>query len=181
MPTDRVRRIVVGVTPEGRSAVVADAQDVASTAPLPGYVVEELWHQRSLPARVDDPGVTVEQIDIEPPPEGALVRVLTIHPVSGGDWTPNPHGDTNRHVLTLVSGTVDLVLEEMDVTLSPRDTVVLSGHVHDWRNTCPTPRGVGRPVSVVATRGSVTRCAATADEPCRAMRTRRWPGGGPSR
>ena len=129
------RRIVAGKTSDGRSTVAEDAQDIASAEPLPGYFLQELWSQPTLPAGVDDRGVAAGPIGIEPSPEGALVRVLTIHPVEADDWAPNLHGDTNRHVLTLVSGTVDLLLEDQETTLVPGDTVVLSGHVHDWRNT----------------------------------------------
>jgi mannose-6-phosphate isomerase-like protein (cupin superfamily) len=136
---DPNRRIIVGVTGDGRSTVAADARDIAEAQPVPGYRVQEVWNQPSLPAEVHDEGVTTDAIDIEPPREGALVRVLTIEPLSRDKWVPNPHGDSNRHVLTLVSGTIDLVLEDTEVTMTPGDSVVLSGHVHDWRNCHGVP------------------------------------------
>lgn len=133
------RRIVVGLTDSGRSTVAADAHDIADTEPASGYLVQDLWRQQSLPGEVNDGGVTTSPIDVEPPPEGALVRVLTIQPLAADDWTSNLHGDTNRHVLTLVSGTVDLILEDQEARMTVGDTVVLSGHVHDWRNTFGEP------------------------------------------
>jgi mannose-6-phosphate isomerase-like protein (cupin superfamily) len=133
------RRIIVGVTGDGRSTVATDARDIAGVEPLPGYLVQELWNQPSLPGNVADDGVAVGTIDIEPPDQGALVRVLTIDPLAVQDWTPNLHGDKNRHVLTLVSGVVDLILEDEETTLTPGTSVVLSGHVHDWRNTYAEP------------------------------------------
>ena len=78
-------------------------------------------------------------LEITPPPGGALVRVLTIAPVALADWAPNLHGDNDRHVLLLVSGTVELILEDTEVTMAVGDSVVLSGHVHDWRNTSGEP------------------------------------------
>jgi mannose-6-phosphate isomerase-like protein (cupin superfamily) len=136
---DPNRRIIVGVTSDGRSTVAADARDIAEAEPAPGYRVQEVWNQPSLPAEVHDDGVTTDAIDIEPPREGALVRLLTIEPLSRDKWVPNPHGDSNRHVLTLVTGTIDLVLEDAEVTMTPGDSVVLSGHVHDWRNCYDVP------------------------------------------
>ncbi len=136
---DVKRRIVVGVTADGRSTVAVDAHDLAEIDPVPGYRVQDVWSQPALPGAVDDAGVTSGVIDIEPPPEGALVRILTIQPQPLEAWVANPHGDDNRHVLTLVSGTTDLILEDAEVTLTPGDSVVLSGHVHDWRNSSTQP------------------------------------------
>ena len=133
------RRLIVGLSSEGRSTVVADARDVVDTVPLPGYRVQELWSQSTVPGDVHDEGVSAGALDIEPPSQGALVRVLTVQSLPLEAWVANPHGDGNRHVLTLVAGTIDLVLEDVETTLTPGDTVVLSGHVHDWRNTYGQP------------------------------------------
>jgi mannose-6-phosphate isomerase-like protein (cupin superfamily) len=88
---------------------------------------------------VDEHGVRSDDAEITPFPGSALVRVLTIAPVALADWAPNLHGDNDRHVLLLVSGTVDLILEDTEVPMSIGDSVVLSGHVHDWRNTSGEP------------------------------------------
>ena len=133
------RRIIVGLTDDGRSTVDADARDVAVLDPVPGFRVHEVWCQRTWPARADDEGARSDDAEITPPPGGALVRVLTIEPVSRADWAPNLHGDNDRHVLLLVSGTVELVLEDTEVTMTVGDSVVLSGHIHDWRNTSGEP------------------------------------------
>lgn len=133
------RRIVVGVAADGRSVIADDVREIASTVPLAGYRVQELWRQGSVPGAVNDEGVVPGDIDIDPPESGAVVRVLTIQPEPEADWVPNPHGDNNRHVLTLVAGMVDLVLEGGVASLAPGDTVVLSGHVHDWRNSYDAP------------------------------------------
>lgn len=134
------RRVVVGTDEGGRSSVVADAYDLAQTEPLSGFLVQEIWSQTSVPGRVGDDGTRSGDIGIEPPGAGALVRILTVAPLeSADDWIPNPHGDNNRHVLTLVSGDIDLVLENDVVTLHPGDSVAMSGHVHDWRNTYGAP------------------------------------------
>ena len=68
---DPNRRIVVGVTADGRSTVIADSSDIAEAEPSPGYRVQELWNQASLPAEVHDDGITAGVIDMEPPGEGA--------------------------------------------------------------------------------------------------------------
>ena len=133
------RRIVVGLTDEGRSTVHADARDIAATEPLPGFRVQEVGNKSAVPGNPEEGGASPGAIGIEPPSRGALVRILTIEPVPAAEWVSNLHGDSNRHVLTLVSGKVDLVLEDREVPMTPGDSVVLAGHVHDWRNTYEEP------------------------------------------
>ena len=133
------RRIIVDLTDDGRSTVDADARDVAVLDPVAGFRVHEVWCQQAVPGRVDDHGARSDDAEITPPPGGALVRVLTIAPVALAEWVPNLHDDNDRHVLLLVSGTVELVLEDTEVTMTVGDSVVLSGHVHDWRNTSGEP------------------------------------------
>lgn len=134
------RRLVVGTDSSGRSTIVRDDYDLARTEPLTGYTLQEIWFQESVPGRRDDAGLRVGEIDIEPPSDGALVRILTIAPLeSATEWVPNLHGDDDRHVLTLVSGTIDLILEDGVTTMHTGDSVVMSGHVHDWRNTYGAP------------------------------------------
>jgi hypothetical protein len=134
------RRIIVGESDDGRSTVVADGHDLAQTEPLSGFLLQEIWSQEAVPGVVRDDGVRTGDIGIEPPSAGVLVRILTVLPLeSAQDWVPNLHDDDNRHVLALVSGDVDLILQTGEVTMHAGDTVVLSGHMHDWRNTYGAP------------------------------------------
>ena len=46
------RRVLVGVDAQGRSAVVADAQDMALAYPPTGVEIQEIWWQARVPAQV---------------------------------------------------------------------------------------------------------------------------------
>ena len=135
--TDRGnRRIIVGDSAAGRSAVSRDACDMIPVEPLPGFIAEEIWCERAVPAQPGDSGIRAENRSVTPPPGGVLVRILTVLPTAPGqEWVPNLHGDDDRHILTVTSGEVDLVLEDQVVGLRAGDTVVLSGNRHEWRNS----------------------------------------------
>jgi hypothetical protein len=134
------RRIIVGESHDGRSTVVADGHDLAQTEPLSGFLLQEIWCQDAVPGAGRDHGVRTGDIGIEPPRAGALIRILTVLPLeSTQDWAPNLHDDDNRHVLALVSGDIDLILETGEVRMHAGDVVVISGHMHDWRNTYGAP------------------------------------------
>jgi mannose-6-phosphate isomerase-like protein (cupin superfamily) len=134
------RRVLVGLDAQGRSTVRSDTYDMARTYPLTGVAIQEIWWQAEVPARLDDDGARVGPIGLAPPPRGGVVRILTVPPSSGGaDWVPDLHFDDSMHVITLIVGRLDIVLEVGEVTLGPGDSVVLPASVHDLRNTTGEP------------------------------------------
>jgi quercetin dioxygenase-like cupin family protein len=134
------RRIVVGLDAQGRSAVLSDATDMALKHPPTGVAIQELWWQAELPARLDDHGARIGPIGLAPPQRGGVVRILTVPPsADGADWVPDLHFDDSMHVITLIAGQLDIVLEVGGVTLLPGDSVVLPASVHDLRNTTDQP------------------------------------------
>ena len=132
------RRVLVGVDAQGRSAVVADAQDMALAYPPTGVEIQEIWWQARLPAQVDDAGARTGRIGLAAPPSGAVVRMLTVPP-SPADWSVDLHFDDSMHVITLITGRLDIVLEVCQVTLRPGESIVLPASMHDLRNTSDVP------------------------------------------
>ena len=132
------RRVLVGMDAQGRSAVVADARDMALAHPPTGVTIQEIWWQARVPAQVDDAGARTGEIGLAAPSQGAVVRILTVPP-SPADWKVDLHFDDSMHVITMIEGQLDVVLEVGDVTLRPGETIVLPASVHDLRNTSDVP------------------------------------------
>lgn len=132
------RRVVVGLDGAGRSAVVSDARDMARTHPPTGVGIQEVWWQAAVPAGLHDNGARGAPIGLAAPERGAVVRILTVPP-SGPDRPVDLHFDDSMHVLTMIAGRLDVVLEVGEVALGPGDSIVLPGSVHDLRNATQEP------------------------------------------
>ena len=116
--------------------MVRDARDMALAHPPTGVTIQEAWWQGRVPARLNDDGVREESTGLAAPPSGAVVRVLTVPPTSA-DRSVDLHYDDSMHVITLISGQLDVILENDEVALEPGDTIVLPASVHDLRNPHP--------------------------------------------
>jgi quercetin dioxygenase-like cupin family protein len=127
------RRVVVGTDRDGRSAVVADGPAEARTARPNGGVVEEIWRQDRVPARLSDDGARAGEMAPQPPPAGVSIRVFTLPP-GAGSGSVELHGSSSVYVATVVSGEARLVLETGEVPLRHGDSLVLPGSKHGWRN-----------------------------------------------
>lgn len=136
----RARRVIVGVATSGASAVVADGRNLPATQLPNGILLQELWQQRTIPARPNDLPETGWTLGPKAPTEGAVVRILTVpgsHGVS--EATPDLHTDLSLHVITMTDGELVVILEEGEVTLGPGDSIVLRGSLHDLKNVQPRP------------------------------------------
>jgi hypothetical protein len=135
------RRVLVGPGSSGRSAVVTDTTDLARNEQPNGIVLQEIWRQDRVPARAGDEGVRTGEIGLAPPAAGGVVRILTVPPMRGlvEGWLPNLHFDDALHVITMISGELDIILEEGELTLAVGDSVILPGSVHDLRNQAGVP------------------------------------------
>jgi quercetin dioxygenase-like cupin family protein len=129
----RNRRVVVGLDARGRSTVVRDGRDMALAYPPTGVTIQEVWWQDHIPARLNDAGSRIGSIGLAAPSGGAVVRMLTVPPTSV-DQSVDLHYDDSMHVITLINGQLDVILEVGEVALQPGDTIVLPASVHDLRN-----------------------------------------------
>ena len=157
-----VRRIVTGIDATGRSVIVSDG-------PTPAHVdfgsaqLDELWIKDSAPPDPTDPTdpVLTKEIVLEPPPGGSNFRIVTFLPESASDQ-PAPretteaaakfdsegameddahgfHATPTTDYLIILSGEVDLLMDDGAVRLTPGDCVVQRETRHGWRNPGPEP------------------------------------------
>ena len=134
------RRVIVGLNDSSASTVIADDRNLPSTRLPNGIVLQELWQQRSIPAKPKDRPDAEWTLGPAAPVEGAVVRILTV-PAASGDEPARPdlHTDPSLHVITMLEGELDFILEDDEVTLGFGDSIVLRGSMHDLRNLQPRP------------------------------------------
>jgi quercetin dioxygenase-like cupin family protein len=122
-----MRRLITGTDDSGRSCVITEAE-VAPTDGRPGVVVaEELYATAQLPPTRDAVGRS-EKLDIGVG-QGLAWFVLKWAP--GGEWSM--HFTETIDLNLVLSGTIDLVLDDGAHRLEPGDTVVVAGVDHAWR------------------------------------------------
>jgi uncharacterized cupin superfamily protein len=158
----RIRRVVTGHTPDGRSIIASDMLVEGITAAIsPGAECHRLWGADQTPMLTND-GSPPPARNYFPPPGGFRFGLFSIPPnylvpPDNLDWEAaqreaevkfpgmgTAHWDANQpgmHTTDtidfeyVISGEVFLVLEDgSEVHLRPGDTVVQNGTRHAWDN-----------------------------------------------
>ncbi len=154
MPT---RRLVTGNDAHGKSGALFDGPSPFSHD-LGPFLWDELWiADAAAPDVVSDADpADVETVAVIPPPGNISWRVITIQPDTGAgtvdpeaahriDQGDSFEGDTPWHVtdtidfITVLSGRIDLELDDGVHTLGPGDCVVQRRTRHAWFNRYPEP------------------------------------------
>lgn len=153
------RRVISGFDGSGRSVIVADSATATRVVRPNGAVVEEIWRQESLPARVEDNGVRGTDLQFAPPAQGVAVRRYTCPPDSemdveaqaaaaaaiygagnvGSSTIPGMHRTDTLDVVTVVDGEIVVVFEEGETSLRAGDSLILPGTMHAWSNRSDRP------------------------------------------
>lgn len=156
-----IRRVVTGKEPSGKAVVQIDAlaQNVHAR-PETGVTNTLLWVTDGVPAELADAGdAGARKIGVMPPTGGTIFRVVEFAPEKDvrADYDTRlslmraldlaPEGaprDRPRHpgmhrtrtidYAIVVSGEIDLLLDETDVHLQVGDVVVQRGTNHAWVN-----------------------------------------------
>ncbi len=133
------RRVLVGTDSAGSSTVVSDEAS-PETLLENGILLQEVWQQRSIPAVVTDQPATDWTLGPAAPVDGVVVRVLTVQ-ARTSEYAPAPdlHSDPSLHVITMLAGELDFVLEVGRVTLQSGESIVLRDSMHDLENRSETP------------------------------------------
>lgn len=130
MSTGRMR-VVTGVNAEGRS-IISSAGPPPTILDIEGGGMEELWMIEAFPHtldealnRADRPGYSGA---MDGP--GAWFRIVTFAPHSSYPM----HQTQTLDFVVVLSGSIRLIMEEGEVTLTPGDSVVQRDTLHAWAN-----------------------------------------------
>jgi quercetin dioxygenase-like cupin family protein len=126
-----MKLVIVERDDEGRSSAAASQViEAGSASPAgAGFAVEELWSTPSHPPALVDQPARLEPADVGVSPGGT--RWLRVHCEPGATF--DMHRSTTVDYDVVLSGQLDLLLEDGFVRLEPGDAVLLQGHVHGWR------------------------------------------------
>lgn len=127
------RRVVTGFDSEGKSTILLDGPvpECAITRRPGEFTGHGMWLVRTVPA---DLGGDVDPMQscspqLEPPPGGVIARIVTYEP---GFAYPMHKTETIDFGI-VISGKLELVLENGSAVLGPGDCFVQRGTPHSWR------------------------------------------------
>ena len=130
-----LRRVVTGHDANGKAKVLIDEAVTNTFSHRPGAEFSVIWSTDTLPANNDgneDPsgktiGTTIEG--------GSVFRVVSFGP----GVAPRNHRTDSIDYAVVMSGEIDMVLDDETVHLKAGDVLVQRGTVHDWVNNGSVP------------------------------------------
>jgi mannose-6-phosphate isomerase-like protein (cupin superfamily) len=156
-----IRRVVTGKDGTGKAMIVSDgaASRVHVRKEL-GVTNTVLWVTDSAPAKLSEPGDAANRdVGVVPPPSGTIFRIVEFGPTKDGqvdDQTrrqifermglapegpspekprdPGMHRTRTVDYAVILSGEIDMLLDDSEVHLTAGDAVIQRGTNHAWVN-----------------------------------------------
>ena len=131
----KVRRVVTSHDGNGKAVVAIDevSRDVVSFRP--GATIANIWSTQGFP--VDNSGTsdTAKEITATTRDGGTVFRVIEYAP----GVTPRNHRTDSIDYAVVLSGEIDMELDDQIVTLRAGDVLVQRGTIHNWVNRYGAP------------------------------------------
>jgi mannose-6-phosphate isomerase-like protein (cupin superfamily) len=155
--TPKTRRVVTGHE-NGKAVVIADgvAPNVKIREAAGGLVSTLLWVTRETPANISGTADRADcEIGVAPPPGGSILRIVDFPPLAEGKRlldnaailremgvapvdapprSPFMHRTKSIDYAILLSGEIDMLLDDREVHLRAGDVLVQQGTNHAWEN-----------------------------------------------
>ncbi|MBM3647477.1 MAG: cupin domain-containing protein [Alphaproteobacteria bacterium] len=131
----KVRRVVTGHDDQGKAVVKIDevSRDVVSFRP--GATIANIWSSAGFPVDNDGFRDTAEEITATTRTGGTVFRVIEYAP----GVTPRNHRTDSIDYAVVLSGRIDMELDDQLVTLRAGDVLVQRGTIHNWVNRYDEP------------------------------------------
>lgn len=162
-------RIVLTGGDNGRSHVVKE-YDSHTRADTPTFSVADLWSSDRIPTSVDQEDQLDGALQLSPPENGVLVRLVSFPPdqewkgtdayaealaaIGGSEEEGEDagmHATDTIDVVTVTSGEIVAMLDDDEVVLRAGDSLIQRGTRHAWSNR------TNAPAVIIATMISATR------------------------
>lgn len=152
------RRVVTAQTGSGKSVIALD-EELAPDELADGSSYAQVWGYDEAPFRLPSDGTPPAFETWFPPPAGVRVALCEWPPgvpgesidetdslgpdvratLEKGDGRPGFHVSDTVDVAIVLSGRINLQLDDSEVTLEPGDWLVQNGTSHSWRVPGPEP------------------------------------------
>ena len=131
----QVRRVVTGHDPQGRAVVRIDETVKNVYSSRPGISASVIWTTDTIPADnsgADDAGARKVGLTLA---GGTVFRVIEFAPGAA----PRMHRTDSVDYAIVISGEIDMALDDSEVHLKAGDVLVQRGTIHNWINRGSEP------------------------------------------
>jgi quercetin dioxygenase-like cupin family protein len=131
----QVRRVITGHDANGRAIVKIDEVGKHLTSGRPGATACNIWTTEGFPANNDGAGDEGLRKVATTLPNGTIFRVIEFAP---GVAARNHRTDSIDYIV-IISGEIDMELDDSNVRLKAGDVMVQRGTIHNWVNRGSAP------------------------------------------
>ena len=131
----QVRRVITGHDANGRAIVRIDEVSKNLSSGRPGATACNIWTTEGFPADNDGGEDAGQRKAGTTLPDGTIFRVIEFAP---GVAARNHRTDSIDYI-TVISGEIDMELDDSSVHLQAGDVMVQRGTIHNWVNRGPAP------------------------------------------
>jgi mannose-6-phosphate isomerase-like protein (cupin superfamily) len=156
MAADKIRRLVTGIDENDKAVVLFDSR-LSLEQRSPGIATANLWITESHPPSMSKTDTASRPIGISPPDTGTTFRIVEFSPIDPGTVAQMPpdmvmkrvdhppakglpvthpmmHRTRTLDYAVILSGEIDMMLDDMSVHLKAGDTIVQQATNHAWIN-----------------------------------------------
>jgi quercetin dioxygenase-like cupin family protein len=130
-----VRRVVTGHDDTGNAIVVEDAISVNQPNRRPGTDASVIWTTEGFPVNNDGYSDGAKREVGTTHANGTVFRIVSFGPGN----TPRMHRTDSIDYAVVISGEIDMELDNSTTHLKAGDVVVQRGTIHNWKNTGTEP------------------------------------------
>jgi quercetin dioxygenase-like cupin family protein len=133
--TFSIRRVVTGHDAAGKATVTIDEPVKNARATRPGATATVIWSTKGFPVdNADDTDGSLLPVGTSEP-NGTVFRVIEFAP----GVAPRNHRTDSIDYAVVMSGEIDMTLDDTVVRLRAGDVLVQRGTIHDWVVAGPAP------------------------------------------
>ena len=133
--TVKVRRVVTGHDDKGKAVVLFDGPTANVLSGRTGQSGTVLWQTSEFPTS-NDGAADVSTVPVKTVnPKGTVFRVVEFEPGVG----PRVHRTDSVDYAVIISGEIEMELDDAKVRLRAGDCLVQRGTIHNWVNHGPAP------------------------------------------